>query len=134
MLSKIIGNNINIIQRKSYCIPIKKEGTTSQKEIPDGLKAIKVTILNMLNIRRKMTSRFVTHKIVFGILNLDSIKITCYTRRQKEYKRIEFKPFQQKPLLYLTAFCSRVLSCFHYFCSHVFFSNYSLGKTTASGP
>jgi hypothetical protein len=55
-------------------MPIKKEGITSTKEISFGRKAINVTSLNMLNMARKMRSRLVTHKIVFGILNLDSIE------------------------------------------------------------
>ena len=55
-------------------MPIKKEGIASPIEIPAGLKAINVANLNKVNIRRKMTSRFISHKIVLGILNLDSIR------------------------------------------------------------
>ena len=66
------------IQRKSYRKPIIKEGITSTKEIPDGLKAIKVIILNRLKMIRKMTNKFATHKIVLGILYFTSItRISC---------------------------------------------------------
>jgi hypothetical protein len=67
-------------------MPIKKEGTTSTKEISFGRKAIKVTSLNMLNMARKITSRLVTHKIVFGILNLDSIEEVSFTHSQRSTK------------------------------------------------
>ena len=74
MLSKIIGNNIKAIHRRSYRIPIKKEGIASPIEIIFGLKAIKVASLYNVNISRKMAVKLATHKIVFGILNLVSIE------------------------------------------------------------
>ncbi|MBC7873578.1 MAG: hypothetical protein H7Y01_06270 [Ferruginibacter sp.] len=94
MLSKITGNKMKEIHRRSYRIPIKKEGMVSPNEIFFGLKAMKVASLNNVNIRRKMTRRFVTHNIVLGILNLDSI-ITAYLLHSNNYKRIEFNRIQQ---------------------------------------
>jgi hypothetical protein len=67
------GNRINEIHRRSYRIPIRKEGITSANEIDFGLKAINVATLNNVNISRKITSRLATHIIVFGILNRRSI-------------------------------------------------------------
>ena len=67
---------------------------TSKKEVPAGLKAMNVINLNMLNIARKMIRRFITHKMVLGILYFTSINFSDGFS-QKVYKRIEFKPFQQ---------------------------------------
>ena len=68
MLSKITGKRIKAIQRRSYRIPIKKDGMLSPKETAFGLKAIKVASLYKVNIRRKMGNRLATHIIVLGIL------------------------------------------------------------------
>ena len=79
------------IQRKSYRKPIIKEGITSTKEIPDGLKAIKVIILNRLKMIRKMTNKFATHKIVFGILYFTSINL-YQLQNEKGLQKNRIKP------------------------------------------
>jgi hypothetical protein len=61
------------IHLRSYLIPIQKDGTSSLNDIVLGLKAMQVTSLNNVKIRRKMSSRFTTHSNVFGILYLTSI-------------------------------------------------------------
>src|SRR5690606_27511746 len=43
------------------------------REIPLGLNAIKVASRNNVKINRKMTNRFDTHNMVFGILYFTSI-------------------------------------------------------------
>jgi len=83
MLNKTTGKRTNEIQRRSYLIPIKKEGITSANEILLGLNAMKVVILNKVKMRRKMTSKLATHIIVFGILNRLNIS---YSPLQKNYK------------------------------------------------
>ena len=129
MLNKITGSNIKAIQRRSYRMPIKKEGITSPNETPPGRKAIKVAILNKVNISRKMSSRLVTHSIVLGILYLNSIRSISFAGWQKDYKRIEFNPFQQ-------VFCphKRPDPLTTYFCENVFFGNHILATTGAMGP
>jgi hypothetical protein len=68
------GNSIKDIQRRSYRMPIKKEGMASPKETALGLKAIKVATLYRVNINRKMANKFATQSIVLGILNRRSIQ------------------------------------------------------------
>lgn len=84
------------IQRKSYRKPIIKEGITSNKEIPDGLKAIKVIILNRLKMIRKMTNKFATHKIVFGILYFTSINLYLLPN-EKGIQKNKIKPVSTIP-------------------------------------
>lgn len=62
------------IQRRSYLIPKKKEAINSEKERSSGLNAKKVATLNNVNTIKKISNRFAIHRIVFGILNLVSIK------------------------------------------------------------
>jgi hypothetical protein len=62
-----MGNNIKAIQRRSYRIPMMKEGIASPNDTPLP-KAKKVASLKMVNINRKMSNRFITHRMVFGIL------------------------------------------------------------------
>ena len=83
MLTKTTGKSTNEIQRRSYLIPIKKEGITSANEILLGLNAMKVAILNKVNMSKKMTSKLATHIIVFGILNRLNIS---HFSLQKNYK------------------------------------------------
>jgi hypothetical protein len=73
MLITTIGNKIMDIHRRSYRIPIRKEGVNSSKDMLLGLKAIQVTSRNRVKISRNMSSRFTTQRIVFGILYLVSI-------------------------------------------------------------
>jgi hypothetical protein len=63
-----MGRRMIDIQRRSYCIPSKKEGKRSIKPNPFGLKAKQVTSLNSVKIRRKIKNKLITHKMVFGIL------------------------------------------------------------------
>lgn len=84
-----MGISMIAIHRRSYRKPIKKEGITSPKEIPFGLNAIKVASLNNVKINRKMTKRFATHKMVFGILYFTSISFcpsNVIMAIMKEYK------------------------------------------------
>jgi hypothetical protein len=73
MLTTTTGNNIIAIHRRSYRIPIRKEGIRSANDNPFGLNAKKVTTLNRVNISRKIRKRLITHKMVFGIRYFNSI-------------------------------------------------------------
>jgi len=75
-LKKIIGKSMMAIQRKSYRMPSKKEGSKSPKERSRGLKAKNVANRNNVNISRKMKNRFITQRTVFGIFNLISIRVS----------------------------------------------------------
>ena len=73
-LNNTNGSIIKAIHRQSYRIPRKKEGSTSTNEISLGLNARNVTILKNVNMPQKIKNRFITHIIVFGILNFRSIR------------------------------------------------------------
>jgi len=47
---------------------MRNEGIRSAKSKPLGLNAKKVATLKRVKIKRKITRRFATHSIVFGIL------------------------------------------------------------------
>lgn len=68
ILITTMGNRMKAIQRRSYRIPIKKEGITSPNEMLLGLKAMNVMSRYRVKISRKIGSRFATHSNVFGIL------------------------------------------------------------------
>jgi len=52
---------------------MRKDGSASDSETALGRKAQNVASLNKVKIRKKMTSRLVTHIRVLGIRNRDSI-------------------------------------------------------------
>ena len=51
-------------------MPNRNEGISSLNSRPFGLKAKYVANLNAVKIRIKITSRLITHIMVFGILSL----------------------------------------------------------------
>lgn len=73
-LSKTIGERMMHIQRRSYLMPKKNESSNSENERSEGLNAKKVANLKTVKTIKKISSRLITHSIVFGILNLISIK------------------------------------------------------------
>ena len=74
MLRITIGRRIIEIQRKSYRMPIQKEGISSFIDRLFGLKAMQVTSRNTVKMSRNISNRFTTHNKVFGILYFISIE------------------------------------------------------------